>query len=316
MLCRTASDLYWLSRHVERVDNTARLLDLTQRLALLPQPRDGDPHTPWIRALETLGLLKEFRARQLRTEAESVQEFLLYARDCPSSVAACVRAARESARAQRVAITAEMYEELNGFWLNMRSQDPGALKARGLPVFLDWLKRRAAAFRGVTIGTLGRDEAYAFLRLGTFVERADFSVRLLDLIFDDAPAQADGIPEYFRLSAFLQATSAFEAYRKTYKDVLTPARVAEQMILRRDMPRSLAVCLAAIHDSLERLSAGRSSEAVRLSGAFAAELRYARIDEVLSGSIDAYLQRSLRRIHHLAEVLYQELMLSTDVIAH
>lgn len=321
MLCRTASDLYWLSRHVERMDNTARLLDLAHHTSLLPE-RLGTRRAgsgAWERALEALDLAGAYASRHGAIDGERVLRFLVLDPDNPSSILSSVRAARESARAQRGAITGEMYQSINSTWLRLREFEWEQIAADGPTAFLDWAKRRAGAFRGVTIGTLGRDEGYEFLRLGTFVERADFGVRLLDANFDhpgDIAASDDGAAaEYYRISAMLQALSAFETFRKIYRDRLTPARVAELAILRPDMPRSLASCSAAFLEVLERLRGGRRAEVVRLAGVLAAETRYGRIDEILASGLHAWLTRYLERLYRLGDEIHREFFAANDVIA-
>jgi uncharacterized alpha-E superfamily protein len=321
MLCRTASDLYWLSRHIERVDNTARLLDLAHRTSLLPDRlgtrRAGNG--AWERALEALDLSGEYAARHGAIDPDRVLHFLIHDPLNPSSMVAAVHAARESGRAQRGAITGEMYQSINSTWLRLREMDWEQISADGPTAFFDWVKRRSGAFRGVTIGTMGRDEAYEFLRLGTFIERADFGVRLLDVNFDrgaDLAAPEDGAAaEYYRMSAMLQALSAFETFRKIYRDTLTPARVAELVILRSDMPRSLASCSTAMLQVLERLRSGRRAEIVRLAGVLAAETRYGRIDEILAGGLHDYLTRYLERLYRLGDEINHEFFSATDVIA-
>ena len=321
MLCRTASDLYWLSRHVERMDNTARLLDLAHRTSLLPE-RLGTRRAgsgAWERALEALDLAGAYAARHGAIDGARALEFLVLDPDNPSSILSCVRAARESARAQRGAITGEMYQSINSTWLRLREFDREQISTDGPTAFFDWAKRRAGAFRGVTIGTLGRDDGYEFLRLGTFVERADFGVRLLDANFDhptDVAASDDGAAaEYYRMSALLQALSAFETFRKIYRDRLTPARVAELVILGGDMPRSLAASSAAVLQVLERLGGARRSEALRIAGVLAAETRYGRIDEILAAGLDGWLTRWLERLYRLGEGIHREFFAANDVIA-
>lgn len=321
MLCRTASDLYWLSRHVERMDNTARLIDLAHGTSLLPERlgarRAGSG--AWERALEALDLAGAYAERHGAIDGERVLRFLALDVDNPSSILSCVRAARESARAQRGAITGEMYQSINSTWLSLRGMTFEAIAADGPAVFIEWAKRRSAAFRGVTLGTMGRDEGYEFLRLGTFAERADFGVRLLDANFDhpgDLAASEDGAAaEYYRMSAMLQALSAFETFRRIYRDRLTPARVAELVILRPDMPRSLASCSGAMLQVIERLRGGAGGEIVRLAGQMAAETRYGRIDEILAGGLHGWLTRHLERLYRLADETNREFFFATDVIA-
>ncbi len=187
----------------------------------------------------------------------------------PSSIFCCMRAARESARAVRGAITSEMYEDLNSSWLEMRRFDYAAIEAQGVSAFLDWVKMRSHLFRGVTFGTMLRDEAYHFIRLGTHLERADNTARILDVKYHTLlPSAADvgGAVDYYQWGALLRSVSGFESYRKIYSDVITPRRVAELLILREDMPRSLHACMNFIFETLELLCDDGSREIERVAG--------------------------------------------------
>ena len=188
MLCRTAYDLYWVARHMERAENTARLLDMAQRIALLPERLDRGKAAAaaWRRALDSLGIVESFIAEGRTLDAGGVVQHLLLSPENPNSIFNCIRIARENARAQRVAITGEMYEDLNASWLEVRRFDAQRLRHDGLSTTLEWVKTRSASFRGITIGTLGRGEGYHFLQMGAFIERADWSIRLLDMIGSDA----------------------------------------------------------------------------------------------------------------------------------
>ncbi|MEO8672107.1 MAG: alpha-E domain-containing protein [Tahibacter sp.] len=321
MLCRTASELYWMSRHIERAENTARLIDLTQRIALLPErlERGKAGAACWLRALEALGVDEEYLARHDKVDGDDVLRFLTLDPANPSSIYSCLQLARESGRAQRGAITAEMYQDLNASWLEILGLNWEQLISNGVSPFLDWVKTRSASFRGVTVGTMGRDEAYDFLRLGTFVERADCTVRMLDIKYAEAHGEeereARSAVQYYQWSALLHAISAFETYRKIYKDTIQPVRVAELIILRDDMPRSLAVCCNAIHATLTTLAGGAKVEAIRLSGALAAEVRFARIDAILAQGMHEYLTHFLERTHQLADEIGRQFMWSTDLAA-
>lgn len=320
MLCRTASDLLWMARHIERVDNCARLIDYAHRVALLPDREKGRTLSEsWGAALGALGLEADYARRHGRIVAERVIEFLIFDADHPSSIHASLLAARESGRAQRGAISAEMYEDINTTWLHLREMDLQRLSAEGLSQFLDWLKRRAAAFRGITLGTLVRDEAYSFLSLGTFLERADYTLRLLDLYFGESrqrPATDTGSAgEYYRLSALLQAISAYETYRKIYRDTVTPARVAELLVLRADLPRSLAACTAAIHRLVERLSGGQTTELVRQCGALASELRYGRMDSLLGLGTSPFLKSVMTRLYAISDGVNRAFMMAAEPAA-
>lgn len=314
MLCRTASDLYWVSRHMERAENTARLLDVTLRIAMLPERLDRGKAqaAPWRRALDALGIAEDFVERYGVIDADGVLRHLLLAPDNPSSICSCFRDARENARAQRVAITAEMYEDLNAAWLDIRSLDDMRMRRDGVSSTLEWVKSRSASFRGVTIGTLGRGEGYHFLQLGAFIERAEWAIRLLDVVGSDADlpdsGEARDAIDYFQWSALLQALSAFETYRRHYRESVNPRAVAELMLLQDDNPRSLLTCVGTLHTVLQTLAGGDTLEVVRQAGALAAQSRYARIDDIIAGGLEPWLQDTMDRLARLGREIHGQFM--------
>jgi uncharacterized alpha-E superfamily protein len=307
MLCRTANELYWMARHIERAENTARLLDVTYRMSLLPYEAIEPGLAwaePWAVPLITSGLATAFYQRSPHLSAESVLRFMILDANNHSSIYCCLRAARESARSVRGAITSEMYEDLNSAWLDMRGYNYDRIQATGVSEFLDWVKMRSHLFRGVTFGTMLRDEAYHFIRLGTHIERADNTARILDVKYHTLlPSATDvgGAVDYYQWSALLRSVSGFESYRKIYSDVITPRRVAELLILREDMPRSLHSCMNFIHETLEELCDENSRELERASGELHAMLHYGRTDDVIKFGLHEYLMHFLERISALGE---------------
>jgi uncharacterized alpha-E superfamily protein len=305
MLCRTANELYWMARHIERAENTARLLDVTYRMSLLPYEAIEPGLAwaePWAVPLITSGLATAFYERFHELSAEGVLRYMILDSGNPSSIYCCMRAARESARSVRGAITSEMYEDLNSAWLDMRGYDYHRIQATGVSEFLDWVKMRSHLFRGVTFGTMLRDEAYHFIRLGTHIERADNTARILDVKYHTLlPSAADvgGAVDYYQWSALLRSVSGFESYRKIYSDVITPRRVAELLILRQDMPRSLHSCMNFIHETLERLCDDNTREVERASGELHARLHYARTDDIIKVGLHEYLMEFVDRISAL-----------------
>lgn len=311
MLCRTASDLYWLTRHVERAENTARLADVALRIAQLPARMDRGKASaaPWRRALDAMGLRESYLARNGNIDTAGVLRHLLLAPDNPSSVYCCLQAARESARAQRVAITGEMYEDLNTSWLELRAGRWAERLHDDASTLLEWVKSRSASFRGVTIGTLGRGEGYHFLQLGAFMERADWAIRLLDIAGSDDPADDSRAGEYFRWSALLQALSAFETYRKLYRESVNGASVVELMLLQESNPRSLVTCTSTLQHVLQQLGGHNGAEPVRLAGALAAQSRYARIDEIMASGLETWLQDTMTKLVRLDREIHQHFMI-------
>lgn len=319
MLCRTADDLYWTARHVERAENTARLLDVTQRIAMLPERLDRGKaqSAPWRRALDALGAVPEVEAAYGSITPEHATDYLLLSRNNPSSIYNCFHTARENARAQRGTITAEMYEDLNSSWLEFRGLDADSIRQEGSNAIIERIKSRSASFRGVTIGTLGRGEGYHFLRLGTFVERAEWAIRLLDVVASDdelpETGEARDATQYFQWSALLQSLSAFETYRRLYRDSVNPRSIAALMLLETDNPRALQTCEDTLHNVLRTLAGGESLEVVRQAGALAARSRYALIDEIIQGGLEAWLQDTMDRLVRLGAEIHRQFMTAVDV---
>ncbi|HZZ95294.1 MAG TPA: alpha-E domain-containing protein [Usitatibacter sp.] len=302
MLSRVASNLYWMSRLVERAENTARVLDVTWRMSLLtrdPALQDQE----WLAPLNITGTLFPFSGRHHEVDARQVLHFMALDPDNPSSIHACARQARENARAVRGSITSEMWEVLNGTWLEMQQMDEEKMQSRGVSAFFDWVKERSHLFRGVTFGTMLRDDGYDFARLGTHVERADSTARILDVkyhILLPSVKDVGGAVDYYQWSAVLRSVSAFESYRKVYRDVITPLRLAELLILRDDIPRSLHFCLAQVHQTLGRVQNAHSGDAMGLAGRMLADLQNGRIAEIFAGGLHEYLTGFLESVQELS----------------
>jgi len=318
MLCRTANELYWMARHIERAENTARILDVTYRTSLLPyEVRYAGMAwaEPWSVPLITSGQAKAYYQRYPGLSADNVLKYMILDASNPSSIFCCLRAARESARSVRGAITSEMYEDLNSAWFEMRGYDYGRIEGTGVSDFLDWVKMRSHLFRGVTFGTMLRDEAYHFIRLGTHIERADNTARILDTKYHILLPSADdvgGAVDYYQWQSLLTSVSGFESYRKIYSDVITPHRVAELLVLRDDMPRSLHSCMNFIFDTLELLCDEHSRELSRQAGELHARLHYARTDEMIEFGLHEYLIDFLERISALGEEVSRVFLVPTD----
>jgi len=302
MLSRVASNLYWMSRYVERAENTARVLDVTWRMSLLtrdPALQDQE----WSAPLNITGSLFPFSGRHHRVDARQVLHFMALDPDNPSSIHACARQARENARAVRGSITSEMWEVLNGTWLEMQQMDEDKMQARGVSAFFDWVKERSHLFRGVTFGTMLRDNGYDFARLGTHVERADSTARILDVKYHVLlPSVKDvgGAVDYYQWSAVLRSVSAFESYRKVFRDVITPLKLCELLILREEMPRSLHFCLKQVAETLGRVQNAHSAETERLAAEMLTQLWDTTISEIFAHGLHEYLTEFLERMQTLS----------------
>jgi uncharacterized alpha-E superfamily protein len=307
MLSRTANDLFWMSRHMERAENVARILDVTHRLSLLPYQvmEPGESWVePWSVPLIITGLVNGYYQVYPELSTENVLRFMVFNPVNFSSIYACVKSARENGRAQRGAISSEMWECLNATWIEMRAMSFESIMSRGLDDFCDWVKMRSQLFRGITFGTMHRDEGYRFIRLSTFVERADNTARILDVKYHMLlPSVQDvgGAVDYYQWGALLRSVGSFESYRKIYRDAITPIRVAELLILRDDVPRSLHACLNEIYEILKELCDSESMEPERLGGEIHAQLHYGRTEKIMAAGLHEYLTDFLQRMASLTD---------------
>ena len=235
MLSRTADHLYWMARYTERAENTARMLDVNIQTQLLPQSAEA-AEQGWRAVLGISELQLDFDAKYGLLTGKDVLDFMVRDPGNPSSIASCLTSARENARAVRGTLTTEVWETQNTTWLEMNNLLKDGVLDRDPSEFFEWVKHRSHLSRGVTIGTMLKDEAFYFIRLGTFLERADNTARLLDVKFHGADRDllAATDMDYYHWAAVLRSVSAFETYRKAYRDVITPERVAELLILRGD----------------------------------------------------------------------------------
>jgi uncharacterized alpha-E superfamily protein len=287
-----------MSRYTERAENTARMLDVNVQTSLMPNaPRSQG----WDGTLRISELVAQYGAKYSEVSARGVLDFMVRDESNHSSIISCLYAARENARAVRFSITTEVWETINTTWLEMQKLLNDGLVERDPSQFFEWVKYRSHLSRGVTIGTMLKDEAFYFARLGTFLERADNTARILDVkyhgLVDDRNAEsADSQRDFYHWAAVLRSVSAFETYRKVYRDVITPARVAELLMLRDDMPRSLLASMNEVCINLEKVRNNRSKETERRAGMLRSDLLYGRIDDILATGLHAYLTSFLERV--------------------
>ncbi|MDP3521234.1 MAG: alpha-E domain-containing protein [Hydrogenophaga sp.] len=307
MLSRTADHLFWMSRYTERAENTARMLDVNYQTSLLPQSA-AVAEVGWEGLLTISELMPAYRSEYGEGEVKprDVLDFMVRDEDNPSSIVSCLRAARENARAVRGALTTELWETQNQTWLELTRMLKGKEFERDPGQFFEWVKFRSHLSRGVAIGTMLQDEAFHFYRMGTFLERADNTARLLDVKFHavesdffGAASELDQEYDFYHWSAILRSVSGFEVYRKVYRDVIKPERVAELLILRPDMPRSLHASMNELVSNLAVVANDHSAETVRRAGKLRADLQYGRIDEILATGLHAFLTQFLDRVNEL-----------------
>ena len=307
MLSRTADHLFWMSRYTERAENTARMLSVSYETSMLPQ-RPEDATRAWQGVLSISELIPAYQARYQDVTRDNVLFFMVADESNPASIVSCLKAARENARAVRGALTTEVWETQNQTWLGLRKHlEDGAL-AKDPGHFFEWVKYRSHLSRGVVLGTMLQDEAFNFLRLGTFLERADNTARLLDVRFHAIQRDYHGVDanrkngqqfDFYHWSALLRSVSAFEVYRKVYRDVITPERVVDLLVLRADMPRSLHACMREVVFNLQAVAHDGALNSQRKAGRLLADVQFSRIDEILDAGLHAYLTQFLERVNQL-----------------
>ena len=305
MLSRTADHLFWMARYMERAENTARMLDVNYQASLMPQTAE-DAETGWKGLLGISELTGDFATRCGAVTPDNVMRYMVSDAANGSSIRNCLQAARENARAVRGTLTTEVWETQNQTWLEFQRLIGNESFLRDPSSLFEWVKFRSHLSRGVTVGTMLQDEAFHFLRIGSFLERADNTARLLDVKFHAVESEFFGANaggagrdievDFYHWSGILRSVSGFEVYRKAYRNVIRPEKVAELLILRADMPRSLAACMHEVVANLERVANEQSTETLRRAGRLRADLQYGRIDEILATGLHAYLTQFLERV--------------------
>jgi uncharacterized alpha-E superfamily protein len=312
MLSRTADHLYWMARYTERAENLARMLDVNCRMTLLRQEEDV-VRRRWTSTLATVGQLEPFTAAHGSVSQAAAIDWISFERSNPGSIEQCLNLARENAHAVRGTLTSETWETLNATWLEIRGFRRDTVSEQALANFFEWVKFRSHLARGVIQGTMLHDDALEFTWLGTYLERADNTARILDARFEmlaEDAANSNDAGDYYEWSALLRSVSAFEIYRKVYRDLITPRRVAELLILRESMPRALRHCMSRVHQVLIKVANERSAETLRRAGEIDASLQYGRIDDMLTGGLRNYLNVFLQRNGDLGSRIANDFLVS------
>jgi uncharacterized alpha-E superfamily protein len=298
MLSSTADHLFWMARYTERAENTARMLDVNLENSLMPQDESA-LEQGWLALLRISELEPLFFKKYGAPTQQNVIDFMVMDGDNMSSIASCLKAARENARAVRGSLTTEVWETQNLTWLMLQRHLKTGLHKTNPSEFFEWVKFRSHLSRGVTIGTMLQDESLNFIRLGTFLERADNTARILDVKFLAAQNGNGSEAEFYYWAALLRSVSGFEIYRKVYRDVITPERVAELLMLKPNMPRSLMACLKGVVQNLSDVHSDASAATEKFAQNLYQELGSTSIDAILKFGLHAYLIRYLENINEL-----------------
>ncbi len=301
MLSRTASELFWMARNLERAENTARMLDVTHTMSLMPSI-DAD-HSELIAPLTITGTHEPFLAKYHQVSMANLLQYFCFDEENMSSVFSCLRSARDNAHSVRGKIPAEVWESINSAWIEIKDLRRAGISSSHAQSFFDWIKERSHLFRGSTIGTMMRNDVLWFIRLGTFIERADNTARILNVKYQVIKDDEDSIREFYRWNALLRSVGAYEAHQMLYK-TLSRESVAELLILRDEVPRSLRASLEEVESILSRIEGNAGNHPRRLTTILNANLRYGSISEVFEEGVNAYLTRFLNDINDIGQSIH------------
>ncbi len=253
MLGNTANGLFWTYRLLERAENMSRLIETGQRIALT---RLNSSDEQWLYVMQTAAVSVEYNKYHRDVVKEAALNWMLRHPKNHSSILSSIKSARQNARMVRNALTTDVWEAINGSFLDIQNLLKGKIRERDLPIILRTIKQSAALVRGATYGTMLRNEEYDFCRLGTFIERADNTARILDVkyyvLLPSAKAVGSSI-DNVQWETILRSVSAYGGFRLEYGHEAGPGDIAKFLILDKRMPRSLIYCCDILNFHLASL---------------------------------------------------------------
>lgn len=291
MLGKTAGGLTWMFRYLERSESTARLVGAGSRIALTRR----NPDDEWVSVLETTATRRAYDRKYDEVTRDRVVDWLLRDLDNPSSVQSSVIAARNNARMVRTALTREVWESLNESWMLLREALASPIAERDLPERLTLIRQRSAHVRGAFEGTMLRNDIYNFARLGTYLERADNTARLLDVkyyvLLPSAQAVGSSL-DNVQWESILRTVAAEGGFRMTFGQDLRAANIAQFLILDTRMPRSLAFSVGKLTQNLKRIEIdyGERKPCHDLADGLKRVFLTPSIDDVFERGLHEYIQ--------------------------
>jgi uncharacterized alpha-E superfamily protein len=315
MLSRTADNLYWIARYMERAETTARLLEVGARIALLPSV--AGYRNEWDSLLRASGTADGFARKYGEAVQRNIESYLFFDHDNTSSVASCITRARENGRIVRTALTTQVWDALNTAFQELKALEREPRSALDLSRLTEWTMRHAAMVRGAIDATLLRDGGWDFLNVGYHLERADNTARLMDVKYYVLLPRADfvgsGLDNY-QWTTLLRAMSAHRAFHWAYGGEVTAAKIAHFLILNPQCPRSLMSCAEGLALHLERLAAsyGRRTEAQDRAQALLEGLRALKVEDVFEEGLHEFLSRAIRETARLGATVH-DIYLSGDM---
>ncbi len=307
MLSRTADNLYWIARYMERAETAARLLQVGARIALLPTAHGY--RNDWDSLLRASGNADGCAAKYGEPAQADIENYLFFDRDNPNSVASCITSAREGGRIVRTALTSQVWDALNTAFQELRQIEQQSRAAHDLSQLTDWVTRHTAMVRGAIDATLLRNDGYNFLNLGYYLERGDSTARLMDVKYYVLLPRADYVGSGLdndQWSMLLRAMSAHRAFHWAYGGDVTSAKIAHFLILNPQCPRSLITCVAGMNNHMARLAKlyGRETEAQAAAARLLSDLESQSPDKIFDEGLHEFLSRFIREAAHLGVIIH------------
>jgi uncharacterized alpha-E superfamily protein len=317
LLSRVADAVYWMGRYIERAENVARFIDVNHNLMIdLP----GDYAGQWQPIIDTTGDRGLFQRRYGVASQQNVVRFLSFDPEYPNSIYSCVLAARENARSVRETISSEMWEQMNTLYLLITGESRRAMREE-LPEFCREVRMACHLFQGLTENTMSHSEPWQFIRLGSSLERADKTTRLLDVkYFILLPSVRDvGTPyDDIQWSAVLKSVSGFEMYRKRHGRI-TPDRIVEFLLLDSEFPRAVRHCIGLAHQSLHAITGTPASEfscgAEQQLGRLRSELNYAQVSDIVTSGLHEFFDALQVKMNTIDEYIQGDFFAQRPVTA-
>jgi uncharacterized alpha-E superfamily protein len=298
---------------VERAEYLARILDATQRLTALPLAYVGESNE-WETAVATAGCAGAFFANYDEATEETVTDFLAFSTANPSSIRNCFEVARVNARAVRTALTVEMWDTINGAWLELKRWGNGPTSREELARFLRWVQESSLRFDGSAYRTMLRNDAYWFSRLGVHLERADNTARILDVKYHVLLPEEEhvgGPLDYYQWTSILRSVSALTAYHWVYRETLKPWLIADLLILNDTLPRSLASCYSNLVRNLDQIGVayGRQGASQRHARGVRNRLEHSHMDDIFQHGVHEFIQEFIADNARLGEIITKQYLI-------
>jgi uncharacterized alpha-E superfamily protein len=319
MLSRTADHLFWLARYLERAENMARMLDMNQQMSMMPQSLQMAQRT-WRASLETFYLTAHFEENYDLLSQQDVLHFMCFDERNSASIAHSFKAARDNAKAVRGHLSTELWQAINSTWLEYQDWQKQTLDSNDYMAFYEWIKMRSQLHQGILMHTLSQDQAFQFLKLGMFLERADNMARLIDVKFytlgswldDQKDVLQHDYADFYHWAIMLKSVSGFEAFRRRQAGTIDVEKVLNLLVFDIEFPRSLAYSMRKVHEQVQKLKNHDTHHLELKVGRLATGLQYGISHEEFIENLHAYLADFLASLQQISQSIAHTFMLNVQ----